>query len=155
VRGTGTAKTSWDEGLENWPARDRPDDCRKPSSGSIQRVQLVDHRAGHIRPKESFLSVNTPNLSANTPNAVRGDAVIDAPAARPIETKPAFRTTEFAAYLTTVIGVLVASALVGDSDGRGDVFLADTAWLYVTLLTIGYLISRGLAKAGSRGRRDA
>jgi hypothetical protein len=108
----------------------------------------VDHRAGHIRPKESFLSVNTPH-------AVRGDAVIDAPATRPIETKPAFRTTEFAAYLTTVVGVLVASALVGDSDGRGDVFLADTAWLYVTLLTIGYLISRGLAKAGSRGRRDA
>jgi hypothetical protein len=23
-------------------------------------------------------------------------------------------------------------------------------WLYVTLLTIGYMISRGLAKAGSR-----
>jgi hypothetical protein len=149
VRGTGTAKTSWDEGLETWPALDRPDDCRKPSSGSIQRVQLVDHRAGHIRPKEPFLSVNTPH------HAVGGDALIDASAARPIETKPAFRTTEFAAYLATVIGVLVASALVGDSDGRGDVFLADTALLYVTLLTIGYLISRGLAKAGSRGRRDA
>ena len=47
--------------------------------------------------------------------------------------------------------MLVAYALVGDSDGRGDVFLADTAWLYVTLLTIGYLISRGLAKAGAAG----
>jgi hypothetical protein len=57
--------------------------------------------------------------------------------------------------VAAVIGVLVASALVGDSDGRGDVFLADKAWFYVTLLTIGYLVSRGLAKAGSRGRRDA
>ena len=36
-----------------------------------------------------------------------------------------------------------------------DVFLADKAWFYVTLLTIGYMISRGLAKAGSRARRDA
>jgi hypothetical protein len=57
--------------------------------------------------------------------------------------------------VAAVIGVLVASALVGDSDGRGDVFLADKAWFDVTLLTIGYLVSRGLAKAGSRGRRDA
>ena len=29
---------------------------------------------------------------------------------------------------------------VGDSDGRGDVFLADKAWFYVSLLTIGYMI---------------
>jgi hypothetical protein len=95
-------------------------------------------------------------LSVNTPHhAVRDDALADAPAARSIETKPAFRATEFAVYVAAVIGVLVASALVGDSDGRGDVFLADKAWFYVTLLTIGYLVSRGLAKAGSRGRRDA
>ena len=71
------------------------------------------------------------------------------------ETKAAFKTTEFVVYLVAVVGVLVASALVGDSDGRGDVFLADKAWFYVTLLTIGYMVSRGLAKAGSRARRDA
>jgi hypothetical protein len=70
------------------------------------------------------------------------------------ETKAAFRTTEFAVYLVAVVGVLVASFLVGDTDGRGDVFLADKAWFYVTLLTIGYLVSRGLAKAGSRAPRD-
>jgi hypothetical protein len=74
---------------------------------------------------------------------------------RPTETKAAFRTTEFVAYLVTVAGVLLASYLVGDADGRGDVFLADKAWFYVTLLTIGYLVSRGLAKAGSRARHDA
>ena len=48
--------------------------------------------------------------------------------------------------------MLIASYLVGDADGRGDVFLADKAWFYVTLLTIGYMISRGLAKSGSRPR---
>ena len=71
------------------------------------------------------------------------------------ETKAAVKTTEFAVYLVVVAGVLIASFLVGDADGRSDVFLADKAWSYVTLLTIGYLISRGLAKAGSRARHDA
>ncbi len=71
------------------------------------------------------------------------------------ETKAAVKTTEFVVYLVAVAGVLIASFLVGDTDGRGDVFLADKAWFYVTLLTIGYLISRGLAKAGSRAHHDA
>ena len=67
------------------------------------------------------------------------------------ETKAAFKTTEFVIYLVAVAGVLISSYLVGDADGPGgDVFLADKAWFYITLLTIGYLISRGLAKSGSR-----
>jgi hypothetical protein len=74
---------------------------------------------------------------------------------RTTETKAAFKTTEFVVYVLAVVGVLLASYLVGDADGRGDVFLADQAWFYVTLLSIGYLISRGLAKAGSRERYDA
>jgi hypothetical protein len=59
------------------------------------------------------------------------------------------------AYVLIVAAALIASALVGDTDGRGDVFLADQAWFYVTLFTIGFMISRGLAKAGRRARRDA
>ena len=64
------------------------------------------------------------------------------------ETKPAFKTTELIAYVLAVLGVLIASALVDENeDGQG--FGADRAWLYVTMLTIGYMVSRGLAKAGS------
>ena len=99
------------------------------------------------------LSVNTPHhaLADDTANGARTGAT-----GQPsTETKPAFRTTEFVVYLVAVVGVLAASALVGDSDGRGDVFLADKAWFYVTLLTVGYMVSRGLAKAGSRAHRDA
>jgi hypothetical protein len=68
------------------------------------------------------------------------------------ETKPSFKTSEFAVYVLAVIGVLIASYVVGDranNDGS-DIFAADKAWWYITLLTIGYLVSRGLAKAGSR-----
>jgi len=65
-----------------------------------------------------------------------------------VETKPAFKTTEIIFYLLTVAGVLISSALVDENeDGQG--FGADKAWLYVTLLTIGYMVSRGIAKSGS------
>ncbi|MEU7930454.1 hypothetical protein [Micromonospora echinofusca] len=70
------------------------------------------------------------------------------------ETKPSWKTTELAVYVLSVIGVLIASNAVGDgaADNGGDYFAADKAWWYITLLTIGYLISRGLAKSGSRSR---
>jgi hypothetical protein len=65
------------------------------------------------------------------------------------ETKPSFLTTEFYLYLLTVAGVLIASAVV-DGTEDGQAFGAERAWFFVTLLTIGYLVSRGLAKSGSR-----
>jgi hypothetical protein len=40
-----------------------------------------------------------------------------------------------------------------DNEGQGG-FGAEKAWFYITLLTIGYMISRGLAKAGSRDYYD-
>ena len=61
------------------------------------------------------------------------------------ETKSAYKTTELIVYVLAVLGVLLASAIVTDAS-----FRADHAWRYVTYLTVGYLISRGLAKAGSR-----
>ncbi len=46
----------------------------------------------------------------------------------------------------------------GSVDARGirhaDVFPAHQVWLYATVLTVGYMISRGLAKAGSREPYD-
>ncbi|HZA03631.1 MAG TPA: hypothetical protein VE617_03640 [Propionibacteriaceae bacterium] len=70
------------------------------------------------------------------------------------ETKSAFKTTELIVFVVSVLGVLIAAAVTDNGDdGQG--FDARTAWLYVTLLSIGYMISRGLAKAGSRERYDA
>ncbi len=68
---------------------------------------------------------------------------------RGTETKASFKTTELIAYVGAVIGVLVAAAMVDASD-----FGAQEAWFYVTLLTIGYMVSRGLAKSGSRDFYD-
>ena len=65
------------------------------------------------------------------------------------ETKPSFKTTELIVYVLSVLGVLIAS-LVVDVNEDGQRFSAYQGWFLVTLLTIGYLISRGLAKSGSR-----
>lgn len=68
------------------------------------------------------------------------------------ETKSAFKTTEFIAYVVMVVGVLIAALIVDESNAGG--FGARQAWLYVTILTVGYMVSRGLAKAGSRQPYD-
>lgn len=69
------------------------------------------------------------------------------------ETKAAFKTTEFFAFLAAVVAVLIAAAMIDNSDAGG--FGARQAWLYVTILTVGYMVSRGLAKSGSRDPYDA
>ena len=65
------------------------------------------------------------------------------------ETKAAFKTTEFIAYVVILVGMFIASAVV-DSNEDGQGFGAEQVWFFATLLTIGYMISRGLAKSGSR-----
>jgi hypothetical protein len=67
---------------------------------------------------------------------------------RTTETKAAFKTTEFFSYLTVLAGILIAGLIV-DNDGANG-FGAQKVWLYATILTVGYMVSRGLAKAGSR-----
>ena len=67
---------------------------------------------------------------------------------RSTETKASFKTTEFFTYLAAVAAVLIAALVVDEANDGG--FGAQQAWLYVTVLTVGYMISRGLAKSGSR-----
>ena len=64
------------------------------------------------------------------------------------ETKAAFKTTEFMAYVAVLAGILIAGLVV--DDGAGGQFGAEKVWLFSTILTVGYMVSRGLAKAGSR-----
>ena len=70
------------------------------------------------------------------------------------ETKAAFKTTEFFAFLAVLVGLLLASYLVDGKAGGDDPFNAEQAWRLITFLTIGYMVSRGLAKAGSREPYD-
>jgi hypothetical protein len=72
------------------------------------------------------------------------------------ETKHAFKTTEFAAMVAVVLGILIsAAAIKGGDTGGTDEFVARQAWLYVAIVAGSYFISRGLAKSGSRDPYDA
>jgi hypothetical protein len=70
------------------------------------------------------------------------------------ETKAAVKTTEFYAYVVVLAGLLIAGALTKAGNGHDDRLISKEVWLYATLLTIGYMVSRGLAKAGSRQPYD-
>ena len=65
------------------------------------------------------------------------------------ETKAFFKTSEFMAYVAAVVGVLIAANSI-EANGGNDYFTADKAWLFITVLTVGYMLSRGIAKSGSR-----
>ncbi|MFL5834319.1 MAG: hypothetical protein ACJ76B_10095 [Solirubrobacterales bacterium] len=73
------------------------------------------------------------------------------------ETKQAFKTTEFWAMVAVIVGILIAAAMIkgGDTAPGTDEFIARQAWLYVAIVAVGYMISRGLAKSGSREPFDA
>ena len=59
------------------------------------------------------------------------------------ETKLSLKTTEFWAMAGVIAAILIASAV---SDSLGDV----RAWTLVAAVAIGYIVSRGLAKSGTK-----
>ncbi|WP_043779883.1 hypothetical protein [Amycolatopsis rifamycinica] len=84
------------------------------------------------------------DLGAATPGRAAG-----------VETKPAFKTTELFVFLAGVVAIVITAVTVdGDASTGGDPFNAEQALRYITFLAIGYMISRGLAKAGARQRGD-
>lgn len=88
--------------------------------------------------------------AAGAASAARSNSPADVER-RATETKQSTKTSEFYAFIAVVIGILIAAAMIkgGDSGGT-DEFIARQAWLYVSIVTAGYLVSRGLAKSGSR-----
>lgn len=59
------------------------------------------------------------------------------------ETKPFFFASEFWAAVLLVAGILIAAAM-------NDNFDAPRAWLYASIVGAAYVVSRGLAKSGTR-----
>lgn len=86
-------------------------------------------------------NVNTPRTTPSTVSRVFN------------ETKSAFKTTEFWVFIVLSVAILIAAAVTDNGDdGQG--FGAAQAWSYVALVAVGYMLSRGLAKAGSKSRSD-
>ena len=119
--------------------------------------QMADTR--HAAPQTSdgrheAATARIPTVPMNSRLAEMQPGMVSHPP-RGTETKPAVRSTEFYVFLAAVAGVLIASQLVGRNSTGVDIFRADNAWFMITLLSIGYLVSRGLAKAGSSWRNAA
>ena len=65
------------------------------------------------------------------------------------ETKHSSKTTEFYAMVGVIAAILIAAWYVG-RNGGSDTFRAQDAWLYISIVASAYMVSRGLAKSGSR-----
>ncbi|MBD0337677.1 MAG: hypothetical protein ICV67_00115 [Thermoleophilia bacterium] len=61
------------------------------------------------------------------------------------ETKPFFLTSEFLAFILLVMGLGIGTAVSDDVDPR-------LFWILTTAATGLYMLSRGIAKSGSRSR---
>ncbi len=61
------------------------------------------------------------------------------------ETKPFFLTSEFLAYVLFLMGLGIAT-------GTEETIDPQMFWILATVATVGYMLSRGIAKAGSRSR---
>jgi predicted acyltransferase len=72
----------------------------------------------------------------------RTDVPLRATTRRSTETKHSSKTTELYVLIASVIGVLVAAQVTDDLTARW-------AWILVSALAIGYMLSRGFAKSGS------
>jgi hypothetical protein len=93
------------------------------------------------------MSAITTSPRSTTSDGDRTNHSTDATRRLTTETKASFKTTEFFAYLAAVVGVLIAAGVVDEANAGG--LGAKQAWLYVTILTVGYMVSRGFAKSGS------
>ena len=93
--------------------------------------------------------------ATSVPTGRRSDhGAYDHPRRLSTETKASFKTTEFVAFIAVLAGILVSAAVVKATRGHHDNFTAAQAWLYASIVTAGYMISRGLAKAGAKQHYD-
>lgn len=65
----------------------------------------------------------------------------------PIETKPFFLTSEFVGAVLAIAGIAITAA-------SSEAFGAWRAWVLISAITGAYLISRGIAKSGTRSHAD-
>jgi hypothetical protein len=96
-----------------------------------------------------------PSVHETSERAVRALVCGVPPAALGVAGWPAWGaslplTTVFFVSLAMVAAVVCAAAIVDEPNARGSG--ARPAWLYATVVTVGYLVRRGLAKSGSRDR---
>jgi hypothetical protein len=100
---------------------------------------------GHYGPPQHYQQDSGPGLGDRASNAMNS---IGRHVKTP-ETKEFFKTSEFGVWLFTVVALVIAGAVI-DASSHGDVLRADLVWKLVTAVSAVYILSRGIAKAGTR-----
>jgi hypothetical protein len=111
------------------------------------------------RPNDKPKDITMSNATSTHNHSDHADTNLDRPRRLTTETKASTKTTEFFVYLAAVLAVAITAFMVNDDGGINggtgvDPFSALDALRFITYLTIGYMIARGLAKAGSRDAYD-
>jgi hypothetical protein len=65
----------------------------------------------------------------------------------PIETKPFYLTSEFVGAALAIAGIAITAM-------SSDAFGAWRAWILITAVIVGYMVSRGIAKSGTRSNAN-
>ena len=102
----------------------------------VRRLQGSDIARGEIREEGGKA------LATAATQRKRG-VVVDRTSWTQVETKPFFMTSEFLFFALMSLALWVTTLTDDSIDAR-------TFWYLEVPLTIGYLVSRGLAKAGSK-----
>ena len=63
----------------------------------------------------------------------------------PVETKPFFLTSEFWGAVIACVGIAITAA-------SSDAFGSWRAWILIAAIVVGYQLSRGIAKSGTKSR---
>jgi hypothetical protein len=63
----------------------------------------------------------------------------------PVETKPFFLTSEFWGAVIACVGIAITAA-------SSDAFGSWRAWVLIAAIVVGYQLSRGIAKSGTKSR---
>jgi hypothetical protein len=122
------------------PARGGPAGTSGPTGASARHVRFLEAVGSH----ETYpLPEGGPMATADTTRRARRPSFDRSGILHGDETKLSLRTTEFWAMVGVIAAILIASAV---SDSLGDV----RAWTLVAAVAIGYMISRGLAKSGTK-----
>jgi hypothetical protein len=99
--------------------------------------KVTDHRGDAVSERGHMSDLSAQGAAPKVATRER-DAEV-----RSTETKASTKTSEFVVYIIAAAAILIASFVV-------DGFNATEGWMFFTFLSIGYMISRGLAKSGSR-----
>ncbi len=99
--------------------------------------KVTEHRGDAVRERGHMSDLSVQGAAPKVATRER-DAEV-----RSTETKASTKTSEFFVYLAAAAAILIASFVV-------DGFNATEGWMFFTFLSIGYMVSRGLAKSGSR-----